>query len=236
MVGISYPAKGYRQIGGHRPFSTVEVYHDLENREDGQSSPSSYTINTYSPSVETISPNMRFAPANDFRNNRNRSFWAYSATVLPANAPDEERLLAHASEQYATQKEEKERKPGTDRVDNLGKASNIKIIITEPEPVASRHGISLEFDPLRSHPVDLDRGTSIKQSGTPRTLTAIPRSAEPDKTASNRKHSVDSGPRTVGTSSASRSHRHHHLRKSRRPTINSVSGRQDLRAIFQNGE
>ncbi|KAK1778275.1 hypothetical protein QBC45DRAFT_451772 [Copromyces sp. CBS 386.78] len=292
MVGIPYAAKGYRQIGGHRPFSTVEVvllislasfttslivfsivysvqhrgpirpalvvsisgsiifllaicyivysrirqarqFHDLENREDGQSSPSSYTINTYSPSVKTISPNMRFAPAKDFRKNRNGPFWASSTTILPANAADEEGLLDHSSEQYTTEKE-KERKPGTSRSRNLEKANNIKIVITEPEPVASRHGISLEFDPLRSHPVDLDGGTSIKQSGTPRNLTAIPRSAESDKAASNRNHSaVDSGPGTAGPRSASTSHRHHHLRKSRRPTIGNASDRQDLRASIR---
>ena len=296
MVGISYPAKGYRQIGGHRPFSTLEVVllvslvslttslivfsivysvqhrgpvrpalivsisgsvilllaicyivysrigqarqpRDLENQEHGQSSPSSYTINTYySPSVETISSNMRFAPANDVRNNRNRPFWASSATVLPANAPDEERLLAHAGEEYTTQKEEEERKHGTGRGDDLGEGNNIKIIITEPEPVVSRHGVSLEFDPLRSHPVDLNRGTSIKQSGTTRNLTAIPRSAESDGTAPNRTDLVDQGHKRVRSSSASQPHRNHHLRKSRRPTVSSVSGRQDLRAVFQHGE
>ncbi|KAK3952557.1 hypothetical protein QBC32DRAFT_397809 [Pseudoneurospora amorphoporcata] len=292
MVGIPYAAKGYRQIGDHRPFSTVEVvllislasfttslivfsivysvqhrgpirpalavsisgsiifllvicyivysrirqarqFHDLENREDGQSSPSSYTINTYSPSVETISPNMRFAPTKDFRKNRNGPFWASSTTILPANAADDERLLDHSSEQYTTEKE-KERKPGTSRSRNLEKANNINIVITEPEPVASRHGISLEFDPLRSHPVDLDRGTSIKQPGTPRNLTAIPRSAESDKDASNRNHSaVDSGPGRAGPRSASTSHRHHHLRKSKRPTIGNASARQDLRASIR---
>lgn len=181
---------------------------------------------------------MRFAPAKDLRDNRNRPFWASSATVLPVNTPDEGRLLAHISnEQYATQKEAKNRKPGETRIGNRGERHDIKIIITEPEPVASRHGISLEIDPLRSHPVDLNRETSIKQSGTtPRNLTAIPRGEESDRTASNRNHPVDLGPRTAGPNSVSRSHRHHHLRKSRRPTLSSVSGRQDLRAVFQNGE
>ncbi|KAK3495717.1 hypothetical protein B0T13DRAFT_489372 [Neurospora crassa] len=235
MVGISYPAKGYRKIGGPRPFSTIEVYYDLENREDGQPSPSSYTINTYLPSVESTSPNMRFAPSNYFRKNQNRPFWTSSSTVLPTNAADEERLLAHTSEQEASE-ERKERKPGTGRSDNRRNGNNIKIIITEPEPVASRHGISLEFDPLRSHPVNLDRGPSIIQSGTYQNLTTNPRNAESNKTASNRIHQLDSGPRTLGPSSASRSHRHQHLRKSRRPTLGSVSGREDLRAVFQNGE
>ncbi|KAL0475524.1 hypothetical protein QR685DRAFT_512990 [Neurospora intermedia] len=294
MVGISYPAKGYHKIGGHRPFSTVEVvllislvslmtslivfsiiysvqhrglirpalvisisgsiifllaicyiiysrrsqsrqYYDLDMREDGQPNPPSYTINTYSPSVESISPNMRFAPANYFRKNRNRPFWTSSSTVLPTNTADEERLLAHTSEQEASEKR-KERKPGTGRSDNRRNGNNIKIIITEPEPVASRHGISLEFDPLRSHPVNLDRGPSTNQSGTYRNLTAIPRNAEPNKTASNRMHQLDSGPKTLGPSSPSRSHRHQHLRKSTRPTLGSVSGREDLRAVFQNGE
>ncbi|KAA8635395.1 hypothetical protein SMACR_00491 [Sordaria macrospora] len=293
MVGISYLAKGYRQIGGHRPFSKIEVVllislasfttsliifsivysaqhrgplrpalvvsisgsmilllaicyivysrihqarqdHDLENQEDGQSSPSSYTINTSnSPSTEYVSPNMRFAPAKDFRNNRNRPFWASSTTILPANAADEERLLDYSSEQQYIAEKDKERKLGTSRGGNLEKTNNIKIIITEPEPVASRHGMSLEFDPLRSHPVELGRGTTIKQSGTLRNLTAIPRSVESDKTASNRNHSVGSGSRTPGPSSASRSSRHHHLRKSRRPTISSVGGRQDLRASIR---
>lgn len=298
MIGIPYPTKGYRQIGGRRSFSKIEtvllislvtfttslivfsiVYsvqhrgplrpalvvatsgsisfllaicyiayrrirqarqsHDLENDEDGQLSPSSYVDTAYySPSVETVPPNMRFAARKDLRETRNRPFWASSATVLPVKAPDEERLLAHtSSEQYAIQKEGKGRKSGASRSDNSGKGNNIKIIVTEPEPVASRHGVSLEFDPLRSHPVDLNRHTSIKQSGSIRNPRAMSRSAESGKTvSSNRNNPVGSGPRTLGPSLASRSHRHHHLRKSRRPTLSSASGRQDLRAVFQNGE
>ncbi|KAK3395712.1 hypothetical protein B0T20DRAFT_487108 [Sordaria brevicollis] len=229
MVGIPYPTKGYRQIA--RQFA------DLENGDDGQLSPSGYVDTAYySPSVETISPNMRFAPRKDLRDTRNRSFWASSATVLPSDAPDEERLLAQKSEQYTMQKEEKDRKSGAGRRDTPTKGNDIKIIITEPEPVASRHGVSLEFDPLRSHPVDLNRETSIKQSRYTRNPTAISRSAEPGEIAPNESRQADLGPRTTGPSSASRTHRHHHLRKSRRPTLSGTSGRQDLRAVFQNGE
>lgn len=301
MVGISYPAKGYRQIGGRRRFSKTEVvllislasfttslivfsivysvqhrgplrpalvvsisgsiifllaicyvvysrihqarqFHDLENQEDGQPSSLSYTTNTtYSPSTEYISPNMRFAPAKDFRTSRNRPFWASSTTILPTNAAaDEERLLDHSREQQCTTEKGKDEKLNTASRDNSHERTNkIKIIITEPEPVASRHGMSLEFDPLRSHPVNLGRRSSMKQSGTSQNLAPIStRSAESDKTASNRNHPVDLGPRTIGANMATqpRHNHHHHLRKSRRPNLSSVSGRQDLRAVFRNGQ